>query len=174
MSAESTTEIQSTTAPLRADPPNPARVDEHYVMLKALAGALRFRGAGEQEILDTLRRVNQRHDDVPAADDILVGLAHRSVEQRDAQHVDPHHDGLRLRMKIWTDPKTQKRYLVPTAIFTNVGLGILAAYAMSDEDTRQIQLTVAEWNTLPFFFFKEDGAAPRAAERTPDLVDLKR
>ncbi len=33
----------------------------------------------------------------------------------------------------------------------------MKAYAMTDEDTKDIELTGREWDSLPFFFFKEDG-----------------
>jgi hypothetical protein len=91
-----------------------------------------------------------------------------------APPVERRFDGLRLRMKVWTDPKTKKRYLVPTAVLTDMRRGIFTVYAMTDEDTRQIQLGVDEWNALPFFHFKEDGPAPRGAPRAPDVVDVKK
>ena len=79
--------------------------------------------------------------------------------------------GMRLRMKIWTDPSTQKRYLVPTALVPKPRenpKGLLTVYAVSDEDedTKTLKLTRLEWNALPFFYFQEDGPAPRA----PDVV----
>jgi len=83
-------------------------------------------------------------------------------------------EGLRLRAKIWTDPKTKKRYLMPTAVMSDPTRGLLTAYAMTDEDTQVVKLTAAEWNALPFFYFKEDGPAPRASARPPDFVDVKK
>jgi hypothetical protein len=80
------------------------------------------------------------------------------------------HAGLRLRMKIWTDPKTSKRYLMPTAVIPDPRSGAMTAYAMSDEDTKIIKLTPAEWNALPFFYFQEDGPAPRASTRPVDVI----
>lgn len=82
------------------------------------------------------------------------------------------HTGLRLRMKVWTDPKTRKRYLMATGIMSEADAprGILTAYAMSDEDTKIIKLTPPEWNALPFFFFQEDGPAPRATARPVDVI----
>jgi hypothetical protein len=44
------------------------------------------------------------------------------------------------------------------------------AYAMRDDDTKLVTLTAAEWNALPFFYFREDGSAPRAASRPIDVV----
>jgi hypothetical protein len=77
---------------------------------------------------------------------------------------------LRIRMKIWTDPATSRRYLMPTAIMPDPKSGVLTAYAMTDEDTRMVRLTAAEWNALPFFYFREDGPAPRAIARPPDAI----
>lgn len=75
-------------------------------------------------------------------------------------------DGLRLRMKVWTDPKTYKRYLMPIGLFRDVVRGqpvtdVMYAYAMRDDDTKLVTLTAAEWNGLPFFYFREDGWSPR-------------
>jgi hypothetical protein len=83
--------------------------------------------------------------------------------------------GLRLRMKVWTDPETLKRYLVATAFMRDMVNGqpvsdIMRAYAMSEEDTRVITLRVVEWNTLPFYYFQEDGIAPRASRRPVDRL----
>ena len=72
-------------------------------------------------------------------------------------------EGLRLRVKVWTDPQSTRRYLMPTAIMSDPTRGLLTAYAMTDGDTKAIKLTAAEWNALPFYYFKEDGPAPRAS-----------
>ena len=82
---------------------------------------------------------------------------------------------LRLRSKVWTDPKTEKRYLMPAAFMRDVVNGkpvsdFMCAYATRDDDTKLVTLTTDEWNTLPFFYFQEDGPAPRAAARPVDLV----
>ena len=76
---------------------------------------------------------------------------------------------LRLRMKVWTS-ETGKRYLMPTAVMADPRLGMMNAYAMSDEDTKLVKLTPAEWNALPFFYFQEDGPAPRATARPVDVI----
>src|SRR4029450_8742108 len=60
---------------------------------------------------------------------------------------------IRLRMKVWTDPKTARGYLIPTAFMRDVVNGrpisdVMCAYAMSDDDTRIVTLTADEWNTL--------------------------
>jgi hypothetical protein len=77
---------------------------------------------------------------------------------------------LRLRMKTWTDPTTGKRYLMPSAVMADPRLGTMHAYAMTDEDTKIVKLTPLEWNALPFFYFQEDGPAPRASARPIDVI----
>ena len=82
---------------------------------------------------------------------------------------------LRLRMKVWTDLTTAKRYLMPSAFMRDVVNGhpvsdAMYAYAMSDDSTKIVTLSAAEWNALPFFHFQEDGPAPRAASRPVDDV----
>lgn len=82
---------------------------------------------------------------------------------------------LRLRSKIWTDPTTSKRYLIPAAFMRDVVDGrpvsdVMLAYVMRDDDTRLITLTTDEWNALPFYFFQEDGPAPRMSARPVDVV----
>jgi len=84
-------------------------------------------------------------------------------------------EGLRLRMKVWTDPKTAKRYLMPTAFMRDIVKGRpvsdrMYAYAMSDDNTKIVTLTATEWNSLPFFYFQEDGPAPRASARPVDVI----
>jgi len=78
--------------------------------------------------------------------------------------------GLRLRVKIWTDPATSRRYLMPSAFVSDPRFGTMTAYAMTDDDTKIVKLTPVEWNALPFFFFQEDGPAPRAAARPVDAI----
>lgn len=82
---------------------------------------------------------------------------------------------LRIRMKIWTHPQTTKRYLMPTAYMRDVRNGqpvtdVMVAYAMSEDDTMMVTLTATQWNSLPFFYMQEDGAAPRATARPFDVV----
>jgi len=79
---------------------------------------------------------------------------------------------MRLRMKVWTDTTTGKRYLMPVALMRNLHSNVMAAHAMTDEDTKLIKLTGEEWDALPYFYFKEDGDAPRASAVVPDIVDL--
>jgi len=86
-------------------------------------------------------------------------------------------DPLRLRMKVWSDPTTAKRYLMPSAFMRDVVNGhpvsdVMYAYAMRDDSAKIVTLTAAEWNTLPFAYFQEDGPAPRAASRPLDDVPV--
>jgi hypothetical protein len=59
---------------------------------------------------------------------------------------------------------------MPTAVIADLASGTMTAYAMTDDDTKVLKLTPVEWNALPFFYFQEDGPAPRATARTPDAV----
>ena len=84
-------------------------------------------------------------------------------------------DRLRLRMKVWTDLETGRRYLMTTAFMRDVVDGqpvtdVMYAYAMSEDHTKVVTLRAAEWNALPFFYFREDGPAPRATSRPIDAV----
>jgi len=88
----------------------------------------------------------------------------------DATPVEVAPQGLRLRMKVWTDRRTGKRYLMPSAVISDPRTGMMSAYAMSDEDTKVVKLSPPEWNSLPFFYFQEDGPAPRASARPPDAI----
>jgi hypothetical protein len=47
---------------------------------------------------------------------------------------------------------------------------LMRAYAMRDDDTKVVELRVAEWNALPFYYFQEDGPAPRATARPVDVI----
>ena len=84
-------------------------------------------------------------------------------------------DALRLRSKVWTDRLTGRRYLMPTAFMRDVVKGqpvsdVMYAYAMRDDDTKLVTLTAREWNSLPFYYFHEDGPAPRATARPVDVI----
>lgn len=85
----------------------------------------------------------------------------------------PERVGLRLRLKVWVDPATRQRFLMPTAIIADPARGLMTAYAMSDVDTRVIQMTVEQWNQLPFYYFQEDGEAPRATKRPVDVISTR-
>lgn len=71
---------------------------------------------------------------------------------------------LRLRMKIWTDLRTAKRYLVPTAFMRDVVDGrpisdIMCAYAIGEDEVLYITLRANDWQALPFAYFHEEGSA---------------
>ena len=75
-------------------------------------------------------------------------------------------ESLRLRMKVWTDHATGKRYLMPSAFMRDVVNGqpisdVMYAYALRDGDTRRVTLTAGEWQALPFVYVQEDGPVPR-------------
>ena len=117
--------------------------------------------------------------EAPEAEAPRTGAPKVEAPEAEAPRTEPPHassprvapsEGLRLRMKIWTDPTTSKRYLAPTAVMSDPRFGTMVVYAMSDEDTKIIRLTPIEWNALPFFYFKEDGAAPRGAPRPADAL----
>ena len=59
---------------------------------------------------------------------------------------------------------------MPTASMPTARSDIMTAYAMTDEDTKLVKITVREWNTLPFFYFQEEGPAPRASARPVDEI----
>ena len=84
---------------------------------------------------------------------------------------------MRLRMKVWTDPDTGKRFLMPAAFLVREfkllrGRPIMKAYAMNDEETKVIVMTDLDWDALPFFYFKEDGECTieERPKRPPDLI----
>ena len=100
-----------------------------------------------------------------------------AIEAPAAAPIEATVESLRLRMKIWTDHRTSKRYLMPSAFMRDVVNGqpvtdAMYAYAMRDDSTQIVTLTAAEWNALPFFYFQEDGPAPRAATRPVDDVPV--
>lgn len=111
------------------------------------------------------------HAETPPSDPIA------STQTPAVEPVEPAREGLRLRVKVWTDPKTSKRYLMPTAFMQDVVNGrpvsdVMRAYALSEEDTKIVTLRAHEWNSLPFYYFQEDGPAPRASGRPIDVVTL--
>ena len=97
------------------------------------------------------------------------------VEEPATAPIETPTEGLKLRLKVWTDPATAKRYLMPSAFMRDIVNGqpmsdVMYAYAMSDEDTKLVTLTASEWNALPFYYFQEDGPAPRATARPVDVL----
>jgi hypothetical protein len=98
-----------------------------------------------------------------------------AIEEPVAAPIEEPVESLRLRMKVWTDHQTAKRYLMPSAFMRDVVNGqpmtdVMYAYAMRDDDTKLVTLTANEWNALPFFYVQEDGPAPRATTRPVDEV----
>jgi len=83
---------------------------------------------------------------------------------------------LRVRMKIWAHPQTAKRYLMTNAHWRDVDRNgqpitdVMIAYAMREDDTMVVTLTATQWNTLPFFYFQEDGPAPRTTTLPNDVI----
>ena len=105
----------------------------------------------------------------------IVEPAAAPVEATAAAPVEEPVESVRLRMKIWTDHATGKRYLMPSAFMRDIVNGqpmtdVMYAYAMRDDDTKLVTMTASEWNTLPFFYFQEDGPAPRATTRPVDVA----
>jgi hypothetical protein len=104
-----------------------------------------------------------------------AGTAEASSMPQEPLPVDATAGDLRLRVKVWTDRETGKRYLMPSAFMRDVVHGrpvsdVMVAYAMRDDDTRIVTMRAHEWNTLPFFYFAEDGPAPRATARPVDAI----
>jgi len=110
----------------------------------------------------------------PAAAPIEAHTA-APIEQPAAAPIEQPAASLRLRMKVWTDHTTAKRYLIPTASWRDIVNGqpvtdVMYAYALRDDDTKLVTLTAAEWNALPFFYFQEDGPTPRATAQPVDGI----
>lgn len=71
---------------------------------------------------------------------------------------------MRLRMKVWINPENGQLYLVATGYY-NTANDRMVAYAMRDEETKQLDLSPEEWNALEYKYFKEDGDAPRPEKK---------
>jgi hypothetical protein len=83
---------------------------------------------------------------------------------------------LRLKLKVWTS-KTGRTYLCPTGFLVTRYEGpMVKAYIMRDDDTQFIEMTEKEWNSLPFYYFKEDGQVSDTERpvRGPDIVTTNR
>lgn len=65
---------------------------QRHAMLKSIAGALRFRGAGEQEILVALRNANQTRCKPPKSDEELQRLASWAIQQPTSSLPNPEPD----------------------------------------------------------------------------------
>ena len=68
---------------------------------------------------------------------------------------------MRVRCKVLTHGGTE--YMVAMGMAGPTG-GI-KCFAMSEERTVELDLTMAEWNALEYQWFQSDGAAPRRVER---------
>lgn len=107
-----------------------------------------------------------------ATPDAIAEVGREQVDEAAPEQIA---DRLRLRLKVWTDHETGRRYLMSTAFMRDVVDGqpvtdVMYAYAMSEDHTKVVTLRAAEWNALPFFYFQEDGPAPRATARPVDVV----
>jgi hypothetical protein len=72
------------------------------------------------------------------------------------------HRPLRLRCKVYQ--AEGYRYIVAQGILRG---GMMHAFAMNDSQTIEIKMTIDEWNALPWYWFQEDGEAPRRMETWP-------
>jgi hypothetical protein len=68
-------------------------------------------------------------------------------------------------MKVYTD-KDNKLYMAAVA-YIDAANEKVVTYAMSEVKTFQLKLTIAEWNALPYHYFKDDGEAPRPERKWP-------
>jgi len=78
---------------------------------------------------------------------------------------------VRLRAKVFTNETTGQRYLVSMAMF-NPERETVHVYFMSDEETLFQIMSVEDYNALPYFFFKEDGPAPKPEMRVADVLSV--
>lgn len=74
---------------------------------------------------------------------------------------------MRLRMKVFADASTGKKYVVSIALL-DPKTETVRAYLMSDEETRFVALSIDDYNAIPYSFFDEDGPAPPASARFPE------
>lgn len=64
----------------------------------------------------------------------------------------------RVRMKTWTDIETGEQYIAAAgALISKDDQLYMRVAAMSDTRLKHINMSLAQWNELPFCFFKEDG-----------------
>lgn len=83
----------------------------------------------------------------------------------------PSTDPMRLRARVFTNPFTGKRYLVSMAI-ADIAKEQVHVYFMSDEETLFQAMSINDYNALPYFFFKEDGPAPKPEMRVADELRI--
>jgi len=75
---------------------------------------------------------------------------------------------MKLRMKVWTSP--EGNLYMMAAAYMDLRQDRMVCYAMRDDDTKQLLLTVEQWNALEYHFFEDKGPAPRP-ERKWTLAD---
>lgn len=70
---------------------------------------------------------------------------------------------LRVPLKVWKDPTNDQIYLAPVCLRAKNNTHVKAFLVSRDntEAVRFVDMTLDEWNEMPFFYFKEDGLAPR-------------
>lgn len=73
---------------------------------------------------------------------------------------------MRLRVKVWTDPESGKRFLAAGGVFAPAKDQVLF-FAMSDEETKHVKVDSQSWNDLPYFWFEEDGESEKPPEKWP-------
>lgn len=71
---------------------------------------------------------------------------------------------IRLKLKVYTDPYTKKRY-VAAAGMLDPATGVIHAVLLSDDDTRPTKMLVSEWNDLPYFYFVEGAPAEKPEKK---------
>lgn len=79
----------------------------------------------------------------------------------------------KLRVSVKVFVRDGKRYLCAMGAY-NPATDRVHAFAMSEEGTVQVALTDTEWNALPFFWFVEDGPAPKPEHRKVTLPESLR
>lgn len=98
----------------------------------------------------------------------LVGLANSAAEgmRRPEEIEADRRAAMRLRCKVYTNPHNGRRYLVGGGFISDDDARMLM-FAMNDDGFLQVDLSVDEYNDLPFFTFAEEGPAPRRASVVP-------
>lgn len=76
---------------------------------------------------------------------------------------------MRLRCKVYTNPETGEELMLAMGMM--FAQNKVRAFAMSDDGTVEVSLTVAEWNATPWRWFKDDGDA-EAPVRDPRPVAI--
>jgi hypothetical protein len=73
----------------------------------------------------------------------------------------------RLKCKVFErHAKGEVRQFMAPTVTLNLDEGTATAFCMSDELTISQEMTIAEWNALPYCYFETDGTeAPRPAAK---------